>query len=245
MPSGTIVQLSNQLEALVCPVPPHASFKWQKAHIHYPDKPGRPMVMLKSELTGHSETASALPESAEWNVWAQEMEIWRAECETLRMAAANDEMDFSIDYAVVGWRVCGSDDEWTIEPPDDWQPRGALDRHGIPVDESKRRIGFIYLELLERPEDHTAVLSAAFPEGELDTSPVTEEEVSAVAGKFRAGDGVSRTAGSVGGRTGVGGREPHPNVTVRTRDAGGKQKSSIARRLVQLFKRSKDSHGGS
>ena len=239
MPELRIVQLLGDWEVRVTPVPPQASFRWVKAHVQYPDKPPKPMVEMRSPLLGPDappETAPALPETPEWDAWILEMQAWQEQCDTMRRDKADEEMDFSLDYAVVDWRRKGSEDEWQSEPADDWQPPPALKRHGISVDDN-RRLAFIHYELLSQPASHELVMRAAFPSGEADMSPVTEKEVSAALGSFRTGSGVSRESGDMGATSGSarpGGQTSNQDVPVRQGNASGGRKANLARRLVFL-----------
>lgn len=236
MPSIRIVQLGDGWEVQVCTVPPHASFRWQKAHISYPVKPAHPVTEITSKLDGHTESAPALPDSEEWKVWMEHMTVWQAECDKLDGDSYQQQLDFSLDYAVIGWRRIG-EQEWVTDPPLDWQPRDALSRHGVELYDNPR-LNFIYLELLDDPDsfrmDMNRIMSTAFPKGEQDTSPVRDEEVTAVLDKFPNRDGVSKSTGNVGTDTGTS-RKWGPYGSVYGRDAGGKRKPSFARWLVQLF----------
>lgn len=238
----TIVQLVGEWEVQVTPVPPQASFRWSKHHVKYPPKPYRPMVEIRSKLLPEGappEIVPALPESPEWNGWLEEMKIWQEECEHIREEMAPKEMEFSLDYAVKGWRKKGSEDEWLAEPPDGWLPSEALERHGIE-DGLSVRLSFIYYELLAHPQNFDLIMAAAFPKGERDTSLISEEEVDAALSKFRSGGGMSGSAGHVGTNAGTGtqvrgaqGADEH----VRRGNVSSRRKGTIARWLVRTFQR--------
>ena len=241
MPELKIVPLGNGWEVRVTPVPPHASVRWNRAHVKYPPKPVRPMVEIISKLLPKGsppEVVPALPESDEWNAWVEEMTIWQAACDLVRADVAGLELDFSLDYAIADWRPEGSDEEWCSDVPDGWQPNPALARHGVE-DDVDIRVAFIHYELMVPPASYDDVMEEAYPKGEQDTSPVTEEEVKAALGSFQPRGRVSGAAGNVGAVTGATGttqQAARANVDVRQRDASRRCKEPLARRLVQWFK---------
>jgi len=238
MPSTRIVLLGNGWELQVCTVPPHASFRWQKANIPTPPKPVRPMVEITSPLDGHTEVVPALPDSAEWDAWIEQMKMWQADSDALFEEHYQEQMDFSLDYAIVGWRRAG-EQEWTTDPPVDWKPRDVLARHGVDLYDNTR-LNFIYLELLDDPDTFkksvSRIMSTAYPGGEKDTSSVKDEEVTAVLDKFPVRDGTPGSARNVGSDTRTT-KERSADVVIRAGDDGGRGKASFARRVVQLFTR--------
>jgi len=231
MSTVTVVSLSNDWEVQVRPVPPTATFKWEKANLNLPPKPGRPMATYTSELDGHIETVPALPDSKEWKEWELKMLTWREECDVLREDALYDESDYSIDYAIVAFRK-KEEGPWLIEPPAEWKVPEAMSRHGAD-DFDCRRLAFIQLELLEFQPDYEKLHAVMFPVGEQSTAPVIKEEIRAALERFPSGDGGA--ARSLGASAGFSSRG-HKDVNVRTGDASGGQKASIARRVVFLFK---------
>jgi len=239
MPELRTVQLAGDWEVRVTPVPPHASFKWVKAHVKYPDKPPKPMVEMRSPLLppdAPAESAPALPDTPEWDAWMLELQNWQEQCDKVREAKADEEMEFSLDYAVMDWRKSGTEDPWQSEPAADWEPRSALERHGVDVGDN-RRLAFIHYELLAQPENYDLIVYAAFPKGEADMSPITEEEVNAALGNFRTGSGVSRESRNMGTTPEAArpkGQAAHQNVSIRQGDATGRRKANLARRLVFL-----------
>jgi hypothetical protein len=188
------------------------------------------MVTYKSNLTGHEETVEALPETKEYDAYLYEMMLWEEECRRIREDLALSETDFSYDYAILGWREMGSE-EWKSEAPDDWQPSGAYGRHGVELSDI-RRLTFIFDELLDTADKMDAVREVAFPVGDADTSPITEEEVRAVLDTFPVGS--TGDGGSVGG-TARAGRGGHQDVGVRKRDADGRRKRPLTRWLVRML----------
>ena len=239
MPELRVVQLAGDWEVRVTPVPPHASFRWVKSHVQYPDKPPKPVVEMRSPLLSADappEIATALPDTPEWDAWMVALREWQDQCDKIRESKADEEMEFSLDYAIVDWRKKGTDDPWCAEPGADWEPRAALLRHNVDVSDD-RRLAFIHYELLAQSENYNLVTRAAFPQGEADMSPVTEEEVSAALGSFRVGSGVPGESGSVGaasGSAGPRGQTTHQDVPIRQGNAAGGRKTNLARRLVYL-----------
>lgn len=233
--SNSIVNV-GELEVLVRPVPPTASVHWQKAHVTLPKKPGRPMQEITSNLDGHTEVVPALPDSDEWNVWVLKMQEWYAQVEDIQEQHIQDQMQFYMDYAIIGWRGAGSEDEWQEMPDEDWQPPAALARHGIdPIEDT--RVAYIMYELLDENWKVQAVTSEVWPkeqDAERDASPVTEEEVSAVLEKFRSGDEDTRR--SVGASTG-GRRVRSADERIRTRDAPGRGNRRHSGWLVRIAQR--------
>jgi len=197
------------------------------------------MVEMRSPLLpadAPPETAPALPETPEWDEWMLALQKWQEACDRVRESKADEEMEFSLDYAIVDWRKKETDDPWCEEPDADWEPRAALLKYNVDVSDD-RRLLFIRYELLAQPENYDRVAQAAFPQGEADMSPVTEEEVSAALGSFRTGGGVSGEPGSVGTASELarpGGQTSNQDVSIRQGDALGGRKANLARRLVYL-----------
>lgn len=227
----------GELEVLVRPVPPTATVHWQKTHIDIPQKPGRPVEEITSNLDGHTEVVPALPESDAWDEWVAEMQNWYDEVERIQDEHGHEQLEYHLDYAVIGWREAGSDDEWHEVPPEDWEPPEVLKRHGVPVPED-RRLAYLMYVVLDEPWKMNAVSDKAWPserDPERDTSPITEEEVSAVLGKFRSGD--ENSGGDVGSFAGGQGQWDQ-DERIRTRDAesGGAGKGSgLLAKIVSWF----------
>lgn len=234
--SGSIVNV-GELEVLVRPVPPTASVHWQQAHVKFPDKPGRPMQEITSKLDGHVEVVPALPDSDEWNAWVLKMQEWNAAVREIQEKSMQDQMQFYMDYAIMGWRVAGGDDGWQESPPDDWQIPDALVRHGANLIED-RRVAYIMYVVLDENWKIQAVSSNAWPkdrDAERDASPVMREEVSAVLDKFRSRDADSGEAVGSGAR---GQRIRHTDERIRARDAAdggdGRRSGFLVRTLKRL-----------
>lgn len=208
----------GELEVLVRPVPPTATVHWQKAHLDIPEKPSRPMAEMTSPLDGHTEAAPALPDSEEWNAWLEKMQVWHDDVEQIQDEHKHEQLEYHLDYAVVGWREADSGAEWQEYPPESWEPPDVLRRHGVPVPEDKRLAYLMYV-VLDEPWKVQAVSDHAWPsdrDAERDTSPITEGEVAAVMDKFRSRDEDSRR--DVGTIAGVSG-ERVQDERIRTRDA--------------------------
>jgi len=189
------------------------------------------MATYTSPLDDHEETVRALPESKEWKQYVVELAEWQDKSAKLRASTMLDEMAFSHDYAVVGWRKKGTEEEWIKDAPDDWEPDESFDRHGVDIGGDEKRILWIRLELMEFQQDIEALNALAFPDrGDKALTPVTDKEVRAVLSSFQSDDG---SAGrSMGGDTGAGRRRQDRDVSVRGGDAGGRL-ARWARRLVQ------------
>lgn len=238
MTDSTVIDLGTW-EAQVRTVPPHASFRWQMVHLQYPEKPKKPTKLYTSKLTSHSEEIDALPETEEYDAYIDALADWEEECVRIRNDVAVAEMDFSYDYAVVAFRYKGNE-EWLVEPPEEWEPSSAYSRHGVELDES-RRITFIFDELLDTNSKMDAVRLLAFPQGDLSTAPIEDEEVSAVLSTFQGrGGSAARNMGGVREASGV----RHQDVTIRGRDASSRRQRHNSGWLVQLFTRCKNSDGG-
>jgi len=194
------------------------------------------MATYTSELDGHTETVPALPGSEEWEHWEKEMLAYRQECDSVRDEKLFEQSEYSLDYAIVRFRdisVVGLEKgEWLTNPPDDWEPRDAMERHGVaPIED--RRVAFVQLELLQYTWDFERIRTIAFPlGGERDTSPITKEEVGAALQMFRPGEGGA--VGSLGSGSSLTTRQV-ADVNVRTGDASGRQTWPFTRRLVFLL----------
>lgn len=229
----SIVNL-GELEALVRTVPPTATVHWQRAHLDIPNKPGRPMVELTSKLDGHTEIVPALPKSEEWDAWVAEMQEWYDEVDRIQEEKSYSQLEYHLDYALVGWRDAGSDNEWELDPPDDWNPPNVLERHGIDVTDD-RRLAYILYVVLDEPWKINTVAEKAWRESkdpEHDASPITQKEISAVQDKFRSGDADTRRhVGSASGSRG----SRNSDERIRTRDAQGRQHGARSGFLVRLI----------
>jgi len=226
----------GELEVLVRPVPPTASVHWQKAHVRLPKKPSRPMQEITSKLDGHTEIVPALPDSDEWNAWVLKMQDWYAQVDDIREEHIQDQMQFYMDYAILGWRNADSQDEWQEMPDEEWEIPAALTRHGVDSINDKR-VAYIMYAILDENWKVQAVASKAWPEGrdaERDDSPVTREEVAAVLDKFPGRDEDSgRPMDASAGGT----RVRRADERIRTRDAASRGNCRRPGFLVRALKR--------
>lgn len=214
IPSTAIIVVLGEWEALVIPVPPTASYRWKKQKVELPPKPPRPMSEYES-LAGHTEIVPSLPGSDDYNRWVEAMVTWGAECEAALEDRAGEMSEFAFDYAVLAWRLAGSDEAWSKEPPKGWKPSEAYERHGVELS-GNMRLEFILNELLCVKSHLDAVNAIMYPDElnpERDTSPITGEEVSAALASFQSGDEIPRATGGMGGRSrGRRGRSKHQDV---------------------------------
>lgn len=241
-----VVRLSNGWEVRVRPVPPTANFKWEATHIKLPKKPGKPVAVITSKLTGHTETPDALPESKEWNAWLAEMMLWEEEVENIQQSASSDEMHFAFDYACVDWRNPDQGvEEWIEDPPDGWEIPRALIKHEVENADSDMRMAFINYCLIEVPEDHNVIRRWMYPVGEDSTAPISESEVERVLASFQDGMASGWKLGGDLGSTARPGTRQTEVVGIRKRDVHSEGKKANTGWLVRLFKRLTHHNDGS
>jgi len=231
---GKSVVNVGELEALVRPVPPTATVHWQKSHLDIPDKPARPMAEVTSKLDGHTEVHPALPDSEEWDAWIAEMQQWYEEAERIQEEHSHEQLEYHLDYAIVGWREAGSDDNWQKMPPEDWEPPDVLRRHNVPIPDDMR-VAYLMYVVLDTPWKMNVVAEAAWrssSDPERDVSPITEKEVSAVLDKFRGGD---EDSGGDMGSSSRGRGKRSPNDRIRSRDVKGRGAGERSGLLVRLI----------
>lgn len=240
--SATIVVL-GAWEALVCVVPPSASYRFQRK-LTLPAKPTRPMATYPT-ITGVDETVEALPETKEYNAWLAEMEIWTEERDRAETENAIYGSEFAYDYALLAWRRLG-EKVWLEQPPEDWQLPGAYARHDVEVSDNMR-LEFIVNVLLNTDERLVAAREVMYPARlgtERDTSPIKREEVVAAVASFPAGDAVSGATGRVGASAGEGAKREREDEQPRSRVTGGRSKSNKSGFMARLFSRRKNIDAG-
>jgi hypothetical protein len=137
------IELSNGIVVKAISVPPYTL---ADVHEALPPPPA-PMQEIKSNVTGTTETARALPGTPEFE------EYWLQRRKHDRMLSQQTAI-FRIDYGTVGWRYPG-DDEWVDQPPEDWQPPEILGEWGVEVSahHRNRRVAFIKYVIMRDSED--------------------------------------------------------------------------------------------
>lgn len=141
------IELSNGIVVKAISVPPYTL---ADVHEALPPPPA-PVQEMRSNLTGSTETARALPGTPEFE------EYWQARRKHDRMISRQTAA-FRMDYGTIGWRYPGSDeDDWVDMPPDDWEASEVLTAWGVEGQGSahprNRRVAFIKYVIMRDSDD--------------------------------------------------------------------------------------------
>lgn len=188
------LSLGDGVEVRYRTVPPHVYMQFERLSREGMELPPvAPTIEMKSDLTGHTETSEALPDTPEYDAFMIEYEAWvqrNAVAEGERQAKWNSLL---CNFGIISWRLYPTSGRfrgirhlfrrlvgkgWVLDVPEDWvYPQALVD---VGLEESdNRRMDYIGIEVISTPVALSKILMSV-----MTVTDVGDGEVEAAFGGF-------------------------------------------------------------